>query len=353
MLKFLTLSFAIIPMIQILHSAEQVLLSSDSVFELRSSDVRERIDITFDSLKEHSGQWGGSASWVQNGNKTYSIANLDFEQIIENLIFDRNSDEQISIMDIGSGWGAWGNHIAEYIDHSENLRPKKSVNIYNVNGNKFSDRVPQVIQYTKSTVYNIGQIKIEDITKELKNWNLIGKIDLIVSAYCFVHLIDPLGTFIQAYDFLKPNSGIMAIDGFRIILKGQYTTTANDFSVFDQNVLSILKYSERCTGNPILFFKDIASTELYNIVLQRKSEKKLSFPLKYGYIQKVNHRKCPVQYMTEFIPTSEVLCELGQREIIKKLYGNYGLFLDFDKRGFFNGNCFSEITEYGSDCFVS
>lgn len=50
---------------------------------------------------------------------------------------------------------------------------------------------------------------------------LANKVDLVVSRWSFRHLADPVGTFIQAYDLLRPKKGYFLFDGFYFLYDKQ------------------------------------------------------------------------------------------------------------------------------------
>ena len=45
---------------------------------------------------------------------------------------------------------------------------------------------------------------------------LENNVDLIVSRFSLRHMIDPIGTMLQAYDLLKPNTCLILTDDFSI-----------------------------------------------------------------------------------------------------------------------------------------
>jgi hypothetical protein len=47
---------------------------------------------------------------------------------------------------------------------------------------------------------------------------LENNVDLIVSRFSLRHMIDPIGTMLQAYDLLKPNTGLILTDDFSFLL---------------------------------------------------------------------------------------------------------------------------------------
>ena len=65
-------------------------------------------------------------------------------------------------------------------------------------------------------LYEFGQFEIETLVDEFekRGLQLANKVDVVVSRWCFRHLVDPVGTFTQAYDLLRPKTGHLLLDGF-------------------------------------------------------------------------------------------------------------------------------------------
>ena len=61
--------------------------------------------------------------------------------------------------------------------------------------------------------------------------------DLIVSRYTFIHLRDPAGTFLQAYNQLRPKTGLIFTDGFH--------TYDPDTPDYDSEALTFLKSTKK------------------------------------------------------------------------------------------------------------
>jgi hypothetical protein len=88
--------------------------------------------------------------------------------------------------------------------------------------------------------YSLGEFRVEELINDLKKEGLDieGRVDLITQHWCFPHLVDAVGTFIQSYNLLRPETGLFLGSGFYFLLTDQekfnYRTQKN-------NVLRLLQ----------------------------------------------------------------------------------------------------------------
>ncbi len=68
------------------------------------------------------------------------------------------------------------------------------------------------------TLYELSAFPIEILSEKLAELGyldmLADKVDLTVAAYTLVHLIDPIGSFLQIYDLMRPSQGIILVQNF-------------------------------------------------------------------------------------------------------------------------------------------
>lgn len=94
------------------------------------------------------------------------------------------------------------------------------MHIFSVTGEDYGPT--QVQEEGRCKTYNIGAFKIEDFQKGFAeiflSLPLKGPLffDLIVSAYTFMHVHDPVGLFVQSYDMLCPEGITMLMHGFLV-----------------------------------------------------------------------------------------------------------------------------------------
>lgn len=112
----------------------------------------------------------------------------------------------------------------------------------------------------------------KDAAEKLKN--LHGKIDWIVSSLCFIHLADPLGTFVRGFNMLRPGSGIIEIDGFYLITQNTIQDKRNDH-LLRKDFIDIIRSAQQ----PYLM--KAGSHGKVSILMQRKDDQLLRLPVQY------------------------------------------------------------------------
>lgn len=134
------------------------------------------------------------------------------------------------------------------------------------------------IQYYKEIVRkNIGKVRA-----------MHNKIDWIVSSYCFIHLVDPLGMFKQGFDILRPQHGIMTIDDFAVSVKHKNIESTENIHSIEANRINLIKCLLK-SGEPFIISR---GRDYWHAMIKRSSEKKLFLPVKYtenGSFAKVRH----------------------------------------------------------------
>lgn len=102
------------------------------------------------------------------------------------------------------------------------------------------------------------------------------KIDLALSRWCFRHLVDPMGTFVQAFNLLRPKTGLIIMDGFFWEQADRPTKSYN------LNVRQLLED----TKAPYLFCPFSLQHSLDRFILRRPDDKDCALPLSYKAIKK-------------------------------------------------------------------
>ena len=180
----------------------------------RPDEIKHYITEVFNEIsKEQESNWK-----AYNGATRYHICQIDEYHLIKKIIQQAPSDQkEFNFLDIGAGNFDWNNGLAKFINAQEDIASDIKVNIIGVRGEKYlGDRV---VKNGKATVYNLGAFKIEDIYQQFKEMglDLENNVDLMITNWTFRHLVDPLGTFVQAYKLLKPMSGLFLFDGFAFL----------------------------------------------------------------------------------------------------------------------------------------
>lgn len=182
----------------------------------RSVEVQKAIDSSFSRLtSDTSSQWG-----AYNGRDWY------FGWIKEYLLLTTLIDQApagqtvITVIDIGAGDFQWGRELAKRLNEDKWIRPGITIQIINVRGESCTDTI---IEEGRCKVYYLGNFKVEELHSELRKRKIFveNQVDLIVSKWCFTHLVDPVGTYQQTFNLLRPDTGIFLGHGFQFFLNSQ------------------------------------------------------------------------------------------------------------------------------------
>jgi hypothetical protein len=153
--------------------------------------------------------------WKFDGSETnYYLLQLDDELVLKHLA-SHGQKNDIYIIDVGCGKGAWGTHAMEVLLGDEACKKSgKNFHIFSVTGSK--ECKPSKIQKDNVTHYLFNQFKIENIDEEFmkRGFDLTKKVDLIVSRWTLRHLVDPFGTLKRMYSLLSPSQGMLLSNGF-------------------------------------------------------------------------------------------------------------------------------------------
>lgn len=178
-------------------------------WEDRPKPIVDKIDSVFNRLKEDvRSQWG-----VYNGRDEYRLLTLKDQHLVKKIIKDSPTQKEFIFLDIGAGDFQWGRQLCRFLNKQVDLPSDISVHIISIRGEGGKGRLKEL---GKCKVYELTAFKVENLFSEFKSRGLDfeRKVDLATSSWCFRHLVDPLGTFIQTYDLLRPHQGMLLMDGF-------------------------------------------------------------------------------------------------------------------------------------------
>jgi len=181
----------------------------------RPASVKAHIETTFRKISADK----SSKEWLYSGGENYGLCGINEIKLIRKIIQEApTSQKKFWIMDIGAGDFQWTLNVAERLGKATDLPDDITIHLVGLRGER--DLEEHTIKLGRCQRYNLGGIKIEELSSELsERFDLINKVDLIVSRWTFRHLTDPTGTFIQAFNLLRPGSGMMALDGFFSIIR--------------------------------------------------------------------------------------------------------------------------------------
>jgi SAM-dependent methyltransferase len=246
----------------------------------RPKEVNDAISKTFAALQT-KGEWG-----VCNGIKPkYGICSIDEHALVAQII--RNApltQKTFYILDIGAGEFGWGRALVQFINTDQAIASDITVQVISVRGEPHADQSNVAIG--KCRVHELGQFKVEELHNEFKKrgLNLEGNVDLIASHWCFRHLVDPVGTFAQAYDLLRPKAFFLG-DGFFFLsereqIRDYYEDeTHSPVPRFNQVFLALLQE----IAAPFLMYQQ--STDVAQFILQRPDATACQLSMSYHSLE--------------------------------------------------------------------
>ncbi|MGC1877980.1 MAG: ankyrin repeat domain-containing protein [Rhabdochlamydiaceae bacterium] len=176
----------------------------------RPYSLKKSISNAFESLlKQDKSNWG-----VCNGSGIYNMCGVNEQALMKKMIQQHPDRKNFYALDIGAGDFQWSKGLANYIEKQTDLPKDIKVHIIGVRGERYLGN--RVVGTERYKIYNLGAFKIEELFEEFKEGrlDLQNKVDLIVSHWCFRHFADPVGTFVQTYNLLRPKTGFLLLDGF-------------------------------------------------------------------------------------------------------------------------------------------
>lgn len=214
-------------------------------WETRLDSIIGAIDRSFDEVSSTFSNWTVNSAQIDTMFQ-FRMQGMDQRELLKKIIQEgsKKGQKKFYALDLGSSSDfAWGREIKDYINDQKDLPEDIQVAIIGVHGDWTETKF---FKEGKCIVYQIDSFKLENLKKALKpvGLDLENTVDLIVSHYTFTHLVDPLGTWMQAYDLLRPQTGVFLYDGFRIYLKEtlqeketwDYLAQLNAFLLYELNI---------------------------------------------------------------------------------------------------------------------
>jgi hypothetical protein len=116
-------------------------------------------------------------------------------------------------------------------------------------------------------------------------YTLTNQLDFTISRWCFRHLVDPVGTFAQAYTLLRPQSGLITMDGFFYLAQDDDLTTHLNATREYPYMISLLLD----TKAPFLFYPFRHARTVGQFILKKKEDKPCQLPLTYVGTEKTEY----------------------------------------------------------------
>lgn len=224
-------------------------------FEKRPQDLQNLIESNFVKLKSQE-----TGIWNCNGNfDSYQMCGLkEYEWLIERINKKPNRRRKnFYILDLGTGLGGWLRGCAKTINRaaSQGKIPKDcTVHIFGTRAESNSTGDDLYSQKGQCKIYTLGgfNANAEDLAKEFskRHIEIENKLDLVTSRWSFRHFADPLRTFVQLLKLVRPEKGIVAMDGFFFLFQNQ---NINDVDP-EKNMIQLLidlkvKFIMNCCNN--------------------------------------------------------------------------------------------------------
>ncbi len=147
-----------------------------------------------------------------------------------------------------------------------------------------------MIETARCKIYNQGACKIEEIAEQLKSFE--NRIDLAVSSWTFRHLVDPVGTFLQTYQLLRPETGLLLMDGFFFSYSGEEWQKTDH----DQQITELFLETQA----PFLMRQQHDDGAFNHFIVRRPDNLRCRLPMRYGGLQEIRIKSAASRCVTEF-----------------------------------------------------
>ena len=285
----------------------------------RSTEMKRKIEEAYQWIARHEKILEG----YYDSDKEYCIGKISDHLSIEKKLIEgmsRGKTEFIFI-DIGARDFQWGASASRFINENPLFKDKNiTVKIFSLRGEKNAEEA--VNQEGLCAHYRYGNFKIENLHEEFSRLghDLTNKVDIIVSSWAMRHLVDPVGTFIQAWELLEPNQGLIFFDGFWFEIPEKNISDIEDH-------LLILFSSFKA---PFFMCLDDSGGRLHSFVMQKTSND-FYIPLQYKEVKELPIGRIGYNIesyrMTVFDPLSEWLCvDFNEHFQEKVFYGERASF---------------------------
>lgn len=167
----------------------------------------------------------GSLSWSYNGADKYRMAGVDDDAVVKKLVDTYPHQKVFNFLDVGAGDHSWAKARVTYLN-SEFSGQGIYFNIFSLTGDNYKEDGYEeragvnVVeeQIGVCSLYKLSAFPVENLIEKLKELGyfemLSNHVDLTVSAFTLMHLVDPVGTFLQMYNLARPNQGLIFIENF-------------------------------------------------------------------------------------------------------------------------------------------
>ncbi len=238
----------------------------------RPEELKSAINTSFQKLATLSESgWG-----VYNGDDSYRICGVNELKLLKKTIVDAYPHRKdFYVLDIGAGNFQWNTGVADFIEKQTDLPKDIKVHIVGVRGESYWGQ--RFIETERCKIYNFGAFKVEELFAKFKGegLDLENKVDVAISHWCFRHLNDSVGTFLQTVNLLRPKTGYFLVDGFFFLRNEEEMGDVGDFNLsitrlfLDTKAPFLTQYFDQCRS-------------LNHFILRRPDENRCRIPMSYS-----------------------------------------------------------------------
>ena len=222
---------------------------------------------------------------IYNGRDEYHLLTLNEHLLIKKIILESPEQKEFYFLDIGAGNFQWGRKLCKFLNNQGDLPPDITIHILGIRG---EGGIGKRKTQGKCKVYELTAFKVENLFSEFKNqgFDLENKLDLVISSWCFRHLVDPLGTFVQTYNLLRPHQGLLLMDGFFYQDKTGKIIDKDPGDESNAYLVNLLVHSKA----PFLLQPYSLQGSLWQFLVKRHNDKPCQLPMSYLGMQACSSR---------------------------------------------------------------
>ena len=163
--------------------------------------------------------------WSYNGADKYSFMSLDDDSVVKKIVDESTGQKVFNLLDVGAGDHSWAKARMKYVNEKFAGRDIH-FNIFSLTGDAYKEEGyvekegVNIVEIHEgvSSLYKLSAFPVENMIekfRELGYFELLShQVDLSVAAYTLMHLVDPVGTFLQMYNLARPNQGLIFVENF-------------------------------------------------------------------------------------------------------------------------------------------
>jgi len=241
----------------------------------RPESTKERIIKAFESQKASTQEWG-----LYNGRDDYLIAGFDTFKLLKNQIESSPDQLTFNLLDIGTGDGEAIRVLSQKINEDKTIPKNLTFNLIGVRvESKLYTEHQEREEIGQCVIFDYSGFNAEFLIQELNaRHHLDQKFDIVMSRWCMRHLVDPMGTFDQAYEITREDTGLLLMDGFWFQIDGQAPVTDSPGQYSIQ--MSSLELLTKNAGAKLLHHPYNESRSFDQFIIQ-KGNLPLELPFEY------------------------------------------------------------------------